>query len=193
MFAFYSAAFFVSLLIGGSKQCVALMLLGYWYNDLRGSDESCIVRNLINGFGFICYASGATEIALGHGPAMLNQTAYLWFSIIGLIVFTTVQTQDMSDQAGDSLRGRKTVPLVVGDKRARWTIAVPIAMWSFACPLFWRFGPGGYVVPGTIGAVIVFRTLSKTSVEDDKITFRIWNLWMVWLYLLPLVRRYTIT
>ena len=192
MLALYPSAFVASLFLGGLKQCVTLIALGFWYNDLEGADQSCIIRNLINALGFMCYASGATEIAAGHLEIFLTLDAYRWLSVIGAVVFTTVHMQDMYDQAGDSLRGRWTVPLSMGDWPARWTIAVPVAFWSFFCPAFWQLSVLGYVIPVLTGATIAYRVISERSVKSDKITFRIWNLWMVFLYLLPLVKRFSV-
>ncbi|MCJ1237975.1 hypothetical protein MMC14_005962 [Varicellaria rhodocarpa] len=190
MLTFYLAAWLTSFFVGGSAQCVLLMLLGYWYNDLEGADRSCVVRNFINACGFLCYASAATEIAAGYPDVSLNGSAWKWYCIIGFIVFTTVQSQDLYDQPGDRLRGRNTVPLVLGDYLARWTIAIPVALWSGVCPMFWELGLAGYMAPTFIGTIVVFRTLSKRTIEADKLTFKIWNLWMVILYLLPLNRRF---
>lgn len=191
MLSLYPAAIVASLKLGGLKQCLALVFLGWWYNDLGGANYSCITRNFINACGFLSYASGATEVAsrseLLDSP--FKPTAWPWFLIIGAIVFTSVQTQDMYDQPGDSLRGRKTVPLVVGDHYARLSIAIAMTCWSVVCPTFWHLGPGTYAMSMITGAIVTFRTLTKRSVPADKLTFRIWNLWMVILYLMPLFKR----
>lgn len=95
----------------------------------------------------------------------------------------------MYDQAGDGLRGRKTVPLEIGDHYARWSIAIAMAVWSVACPAFWQLGPGTYTLSMVTAAIIAFRTLTRRSVSGDKWTFRLWNLWMVMLYFMPLFKR----
>lgn len=191
MWSLYPIAIVASLKLGGLKQCLALICLGWWYNDLGGADYSCITRNFINACGFLSYASGATEVAsrsnLLDNP--FKPVAWSWFLIIGAVVFTSVQTQDMYDQAGDSLRRRKTVPLVIGDHYARWSIALAMMGWSVVCPTFWQLGPVTYAISIITGAVVTFRTLTKRSVSADKVTFRIWNLWMVMLYLMPLFKR----
>ena len=69
--------------------------LEYMYNDLGGADENFVVRNLINAAGFVCYSAGATRVAGGHGQHSLNQKAYRWLAIIGGIIFSTLQMQDM--------------------------------------------------------------------------------------------------
>lgn len=190
MWCLYPVAIVASLKLGGLKQCLALILLGWWYNDLGGADHDCLTRNFINACGFLSYASGATEVA--SRSALLGSPfkpiAWSWFLVIGAVVFTSVHTQDMSDQAGDGLRGRKSVPLTIGDHYARWSIAVAMAVWSVACPTFWQLGPGTYAMSTVTAAIVTFRTLTKRSVAADKLTFRIWNLWMVMLYLMPLFK-----
>lgn len=135
MITLYPVAIFASSQVGGLYQCLTLIVLGFLYNDCGGADASCISRNLINGAGFVCYASGAMEVALG---THFTQTAHVvyWFALIFLVVLTSVHTQDMYDQEGDSMRKRKTVPLVIGDSTSRWTIAASVAFWSLICPYF---------------------------------------------------------
>ena len=187
MLACYTMVIGISLLVGGFKQCVALVALGHWYNDLKGADSNCIVRNFINACGFVCYSAGAMEVALGF-PLPAQSGLVAWFVFIGLVVFTTVQTQDIYDQAGDAIRGRKTVPLVIGDGSSRWSVAAPMVIWCWLVPLFWDSSIQGYTAPVIIGLTVVYRTLTKRSVDDDKVTFRLWNLWLVTLYCLPLLK-----
>ena len=56
--------------------------------------------------------------------------------IIGAVVFSTVQMQDLYDQAGDKLRGRKSLPFVAGDAPARWMTVVPMGLWCIICPSY---------------------------------------------------------
>ena len=85
----------ITLYIGGMEETVAMMVLTWQYNDLEGADENFVVRNIINAFGFVCYSSGATRVACGHGEIVLNKDAYQWLGIVGAIVFSTLQMQDM--------------------------------------------------------------------------------------------------
>ena len=39
-------------------------------------------------------------------------------------------TEFLGRLAGDRARNRRTLPLVLGDWIARWTIAVPVMIWS---------------------------------------------------------------
>lgn len=180
--------FIATMYLGGLEETVAMMVLTWMYNDLGGADESYVVRNLINAFGFVCYSSGATLVACGRGRSSFLPVTYQWLGIIGAIVFTTLQMQDMADQEGDRARNRGTVPLVLGDWPARWTIAIPVMFWSVACPAFWELDPYAYVVPAICGATVTLRLLMLRNVDSDKITWKLWNIWITSLYLLPLVK-----
>jgi 4-hydroxybenzoate polyprenyltransferase len=191
MLVLYPMAIMASVYLGAHVQSLTLVALGFWYNDLRGADASWLVRNLINGCGFICYTSGALQVILQQ-PVLNNPILLGWLATIGCIVFSTVQTQDMYDQVGDAQRGRKTAPLVLGDGLARWTIALPLLFWSWFCPRFWSLPLAGYVGPCLLGSTIAYRTLMKRSVQEDKTTFKMWNLWLVMLYSLPMSRAWLI-
>lgn len=136
------------------------------------------MRNLINAAGFTSFASGAMQVGIGGRGSALQLLG--WWSVIkACIVFSTVQTQDMYDQRGDVARNRKTVPLVMGDASARWTIAMPMVVWCVATPWLWRSSTKGYVVPVVLGLTVAMRKLWERSERGDRNTFRNWNLWMV--------------
>lgn len=185
MLVLYPIAFMVSLKIGGLRQCVGLIVLGLWYNGAKGADWSCIIRNLINACGFICHISAPLEVALGAGAMSINQNMTKWLVVVGMVVFTTVHGQDMYDQAGDKAMGRNSVPIVIGDVPARWTIAVPMVLWSAFCPLYWNAPLVMAAAFALLGTTIAVRSLTLRTVSQDKTTFRLWNLWMVCLYALP--------
>jgi len=200
MLALFFAAIVTSLFLGNLFQCLALVLLGHLYNDRRGGDVSCLARNLINACGFVCFFSGAMQVAIGGRRGVEGQRAESalqlpgwWYLVIACIVFSTVQTQDMYDQRGDAVRNRKTVPLVIGDGRARWTIAVPMALWCWVTPWLWASSPLAYMAPVFLGVAVAARTLRLRSEEEDKTTFRLWNLWLMSIYLLPLLKAWGLT
>ena len=85
----------ITFYTGGMQELIVMNTLSYMYNDLEGADENFVVRNLINAAGFICYSAGATRVACGHEQYSLNEKAYEWLAIVGGIVFSTLQMQDM--------------------------------------------------------------------------------------------------
>ncbi|KAI9755043.1 MAG: hypothetical protein M4579_004446 [Chaenotheca gracillima] len=181
-----------TLFLGGATPTLYALALTWMYNELGGADESFVIRNLLNACGLVSYAAGASEIASGIGNFSLNSVAYSWLAIVAAIIATTLQVQDLRDQEGDRTRDRSTCPLVFGDGCARWMCAVPIFLWSFACPAFWELGVFGYVGPVLIGTIIAARALSLRNSKADEITWKLWGLWMTSIYVLPLWKDYSI-
>ena len=175
----------MSIPLGTAPQALMQMALTYAYNDLEWADKSFVIRNILNGMGISIYNSGAITI-LSRSPFGLTLASMKWVAFIGFAVTTTIHVQDLKDQQGDALRERRTLPLVMGDSFARWTIIIAIAGWSLAAPMFWGLGLEGYVNIAAVGMIIVFRILWLRNVEADRRTWTWWCIWMVSLYLLPL-------
>ena len=186
MLIFYSLALAISVCLHGSRPCLMLMALGWWYNNWNGA-ENCGTRNLINAAGYLSFTYGAFEVAVGS-QAHLNGRAYRWFLLIGMIIFSTVQIQDIQDQEGDRARGRKTIPLVIGDMPARWSIALLLPFWSLLAPAFWQLRAVAYLLPLMLSVLISMRVLRQRAAADDKISFRMWNAWILTVYVLPIMR-----
>ena len=186
--ALYPLAIGSSLAFGGIRQSLGLVFLGTWYNHFGGGDASCLVRNLINAAGYVCFTSGAMEVTLGF-QLPLESRLLSWFGVIAAIIFTTVHLQDMYDQEGDAMRRRKTVPLVVGDGLARWSIAIPMVLWGWLCPDYWTVGTWTTRLSISLAGVVTYRCLCIRNVRGDKNTFKLWNVWMGLVFMLPALGR----
>ncbi|KAL8382121.1 hypothetical protein RB595_006077 [Gaeumannomyces hyphopodioides] len=190
-------AVLASYCLGAPGASVLVILLGYAYSDLGGSEHP-VLRNLLNALGMPCFAVGALQVALnptsspggsGGGPWVPLLTGR-WVLVLAAAIFSTISIQDIKDQEGDAARGRRTLPLVVGDAAARWLVAVPVLAWSALLPWLWGCTTVlGYAPLLGLGLVVAARTLAvRRSVSADKRTFKIWCLWLVALYCLPLSR-----
>lgn len=181
---------FIILMLGGVPETATMLVLTWMYNDLGGADENYVIRNLINAAGFMCHGSGSTAIAAGN--IELASRAYIWLAMIGGVVFSTLQVQDIPDMEGDAARGRRTLPLVHGQRVGRWSVAVPVGIWSLLCPAFWGAELLGYVLPVAVGGLVVIRTLTLRNVTQDHNTYKIWCLWLTILYALPLCNNHDV-
>lgn len=177
--------------LGSVRDSAGLTILGWMYNDLSGADEHYIIRNLINAGGFIFHASGATLVAAGSDVQLTHQ-GEIWVGIIGAIIFSTLQTQDLQDMEGDAERGRGTLPLMHGETVGRWSVAIPVTVWSIFGPWFWGLDILGYLPTVLVGGILAFRVLSLRTLEADKGTWRIWCFWIILVYLLPLMSDYSV-
>ncbi|PYH42552.1 UbiA family prenyltransferase [Aspergillus saccharolyticus JOP 1030-1] len=185
----------------GHRQSTFLLALDIWYNTLGGADKSPVVRNAINAGGYVCFLSGALEVALGqqlpllvHNP--LRRTALespldQWLLMIAGVVFSTVHLQDLYDQQGDQVRGRRTLPLVIGDAPARWTVALAMLCWGIACPAYWRLRSELFAPSLGLAYLVAWRVLTVRTEADDRTTFLLWNCWVSTIYIMPLMAQWS--
>lgn len=146
------------------------------------------MRNLINAFAFPLYSAGGIRIAMGSEHTF-STDAYYWLAIVAFVIFTTLQTQDLYDMEGDAARGRRTLPLVFGETFARWSVAVPVCFWSLFCPAWWNVELVAYAPTVLLGFTITYRILMFRNFGADKNTWRLWGVWTIALYVLPLLVR----
>ncbi|KAI1106462.1 UbiA prenyltransferase family-domain-containing protein [Jackrogersella minutella] len=173
----------------GLRQTFGLVLLGIYHNNMGGGDSHPLIRNLLNAAGYTCFLTGAMEAALGRTlPLSSNRQLMAWFGAIIGVVTTTMHAQDMYDQEGDAARGRRTMPLVIGDVPARWAIAIFVLLWGILCPKFWGVDLTVQVSVLAVSLLVGFRMLLFRSVPSDRKTFVVWNVWITMLYTLPLCK-----
>ena len=183
----YTAAFVLSLFVGGTSMCIALVAIGWLYNDCQMSEQGLVGRNVLTALGYAAFGVGALMVAM---PTMaldngLGAKTWVWVAILVAVIGTTGHVTDMADLEGDRQRGRKTAPIVWGEEVAKWTICVPVGVWSVLCPWFWEARFLGLLLPVLTGGKIISRLLTEETAAH-KNTNRIWNLWVVVLYMLPL-------
>ncbi|KAI0400730.1 UbiA prenyltransferase family-domain-containing protein [Xylaria palmicola] len=179
-----------SAYLGATHETLLLFMLNWMYNDLDLANSHWLLRNLMNALGITTIGAGATRVACGD-LAFLLVPAVRWWLLCGAMLMTTVHAQDLYDQQGDAVRGRSTAPLVLGDGVARWTVGAGVLFWSITMPLCLglRFEDArlGYYGPMLLGMVITVRVLMLRDVSADRRTFKLWALWTVGLYSLPLL------
>ena len=176
----------ISSFLGTITLSMATIIISWMYNDLGGADDNYVARNLLNACGLTVIGAGATTIAAGRSE--LNENAAAWFGILACTIFSTVQTQDLADMEGDAARARRTMPLVHGHSITRWSIALSVTFWSFICPSFWKLDTYAYCPPVLIGGLLASRALLVRNVGADKLTWKIWCIWIIVLYTLPLCK-----
>ncbi|KAK7993056.1 UbiA prenyltransferase [Apiospora saccharicola] len=191
-----------------------LFVLTWLYNDLQGGDESWVLRNVIIAAAFGVYNLGSLKVAGGvgvdgsagtgtgtgtrTGTTKMTPLGVAWVVVISGVILATMQVQDLKDVAGDRSRGRLTAPLVLGDRLARWTIALPVLFWSVVCSLIW--GPRLWGLPTvTLGILVAYRCVTPSSPSPspsegqgdntkrlrDRRTWQLWAFWTATLYALP--------
>jgi len=176
----------LNFVMGTERETVYLFALTWLYNDLAGGNE-VIVREAIISLAFGFYNLGSLKVAMGP-YADITEQGYMWIGIVSAVIFTTMNVQDLKDQPGDRLRGRRTIPLVFGEAVARYAFASFVLGWSICCAIFWGLKVWTMVLPVMLGAYIAYGVVCKWGFKADARTWRLWCLWTAVLYTLPLLR-----
>lgn len=180
----------------------AIICSGTWvYNDLEGG-EHWIFRNILCAVAFAVFNKASTKVAAGtstmftmspnfqarhvsgSGPILTGE-GYAWLVTISCVILTTMHIQDLKDQEGDRARGRLTVPLALGDANSRWSIAIPILLWTGSIILYWQPNPALALSTATLALYVVWRCLRLRDSRSDRRTWQLWTLWTALLYAIP--------
>ena len=171
---------------GGLQPCLIICGLNIWYNEYGGADQP-IQKNFLNAVAITCFLAGPLEVAVHTDVPLSINRASVWLFIISVAVFTTVQAQDFRDRVGDGLRGRRTLPLVIGDMSARVSVAVGVSSSSLIATVFWGNPIIGLGLSGATGGFFLYRLFKKRTVEADAVTWKLWPAWMISLFLMPVL------
>lgn len=187
MYLMYPIILGVAFTVGGLGPCLLEMISCVWYNEWGGASQP-FVKNLLNGAGFACFLAGPFEVATGYSIFSGDARAALWLLILAFAITTVVHAQDFRDIEGDTASGRMTVPLYIGDMNARILLAAGVAGWTSASCSFWGLSLVGWNsflawAAGTAMAGNFFRDRTR---EGDTLSWKLFPLWMVGLFLLPI-------
>ena len=186
MYAMYPMVLVSSFSSGGLGPCLLEGFCCLWYNEWGGA-ETPILKNLLNAAGFVCFLAGPLEIAVGAESIINSTRASLWLIMIGMVIFTTVHTQDFRDMEGDMLRNRLTVPRVIGDKPARYVVAISVILWSTLASVLWQVGILGFLLPSSAGVLLISSLLrTEPTPETDALAWKIWPVWITSFFFTPL-------
>ncbi|KAI0827783.1 UbiA prenyltransferase family [Trametes gibbosa] len=162
---------------------VALVALTLIYNELTAHRRHWIIRNVVNALGFGSFEVGATLIA-GADPTRLDGIALCSvLASIGIFA-TTIHTQDFKDVDGDRSIGRRTIPIVFGEA-ARWTVIVPLCLWSLGLSVFWGLDAITGTVFTALAVFVGMLYLRAQSVHEYQVAFYWYNLWLSCAHILP--------
>jgi len=176
--------------LGAPEETVLLFCLTWMYNDLGGAEEHFILRNIVIAAAYALYANGALRVACNHEGPTFTWRTHAWELMLSGVILTTMQVQDLEDQEGDRARDRLTAPLVIGDASTRWTISLPVLLFSIACPAFWGFDLSTIagMIPVALGTIVAVRFTRFRSQSADRATWKLWSYWLITLYALPLAK-----
>lgn len=172
-----------AIVLGAGSETAILFSLTWLYNDLKGGDVDWIVRNVIIAFAFGFYNLGSLKVAIANDYEVSSREIW-WIVIISLVILTTMHVQDLKDVAGDKLKGRRTLPILIGVKEARWSLITPITLWTAVCAYYWNLGWMS-IGSGALAVYLVFRCLRGGDKWFDRKTWQLWCFWTATLYTMP--------
>lgn len=186
MYFVYALVLAVASTVGGEIPCLVELALCVWYNELGGATNP-FLKNILNAFGLACFFAGPLEVATGHSVfnAAGDGKVAGWLLIIALAITTTSHIQDFRDIEGDKISHRRTIPILLGDGKARLVVAVGIPAWTAVACWFWGVGWKGSVPAWTAGAVTVGNLLRNRTREGDCLSWKLFPLWLLGLFVLP--------
>lgn len=191
MYSIYPLVLTVSGLVGGLGPCCLEAFLCLWYNEWGGASNP-FVKNFLNGAGFACFFAGPLEVATGHSILYeaTNMKVFWWLLVLAGAITTTSHAQDFRDVTGDQASGRNTVPLVLGDGKARIILVAGIMGWTAASCWLWEVGSTtqpwtSCIVAWIAAAVVSQRFLFDRSREGDIRSWKLYPFWLFGLILIP--------
>ncbi|TDL18470.1 hypothetical protein BD410DRAFT_728472 [Rickenella mellea] len=165
-----------------------LTLTTIMYDEL-GFAGHWLGKNFCNIFGYVTFEIGATKI-IGTSTA-LDYTAMISILYSALVIFTTIQTQDFPDVIGDSALGRVTIPIKYPEASRKFTFVAMIA-WSVFFSSTWALGTLSSLIFCVLGAYVGSRIYLLRTVQDDKRSYVIYNVWLLIAHLLPAQTRWNV-
>ncbi|KAH8699214.1 UbiA prenyltransferase family-domain-containing protein [Talaromyces proteolyticus] len=174
----------IGYVTGALQETVALFVL-YWAYDNQGGNENWFMRNLLAAGGYIFYALGSLTIVSNQTD---TRDARLWMLVFGLMILTTIHAQDFRDMDGDALKGRTTIPLIMGPKFSRWTLACSLIFWSVFCPFCLHLPLYAYFLTLGLGGFTGLRFVTKTDNASDKSSFHLYCIWVSIMLQLPAMK-----
>ncbi|KAJ7682323.1 UbiA prenyltransferase family-domain-containing protein [Mycena polygramma] len=158
------------------------------YNE-GGMSHNWFLKSFLGSVGYVCYCWGTT-IIFDHGHS-LSQTSALAVALSGLIHTTTGQAQDFRDRFGDALIGRKTLPIMLPPRIARWSLMVLVGAWTGGLIYLWQPPVVATLVLSLLACISTVKFVLDHSVEADRDSYFWYNLWLITAHMLPVFKRIT--
>ncbi|ESK83135.1 hypothetical protein Moror_15019 [Moniliophthora roreri MCA 2997] len=161
---------------------LSLTLAFIFYNEL-GLDSYWYSKSLLNAIGIVSWNVGAALITSQGPHGLCGQYQVTPFISVALI-WTTIHVQDFRDEAGDRLQGRITLPTFL-PVASRYLTLFLLNSWSVALAIFWQLGPAALACFVAFGIYLSFHILLQRTEEDDKVSLRLYMIWLTLAQTLP--------
>ncbi|QIX00160.1 hypothetical protein AMS68_005677 [Peltaster fructicola] len=183
--------FFVLMLLIGALTKTLTCTLTYTamilaYNEGRLA-EFPLSKNILAAGGLICYCWGVTVIFDQGLP--LHGYKLLAVTLLGAIFATTGHASDFRDRTADALMGRKTIPLLLPPRLARWSLAVLIALWTAGLMCLWQPPVLASITFTMLAVWTLVGFVASHDEKDDRKSYVLYGFWLLSSNLLPIFAR----
>jgi 4-hydroxybenzoate polyprenyltransferase len=173
---------------------VAFLVVGWWFGVLPWTVLWVFAATMHNFGGWSRHWFTKNCIAMPLGVAAqlapawsfagpLSPLAWRWLIVIPIVVGVTVSIQDFRDIEGDRAEHRSTLPMVLGEARARALMSLCFLSLP-AVAHFALMPPSGSIrglvwegVLGLMCLLVAFRLLVRRSPRDDHNTYMLYCYW----------------
>lgn len=111
---------------------------------------------------------------VGADATRLDRTGFCSILASTGIFLTTIHAQDSKDVDGDRAIGRRTIPIVMGDA-ARWTVIVPLVLWSVGLSMLWGLGVTEGATITALAACVGVLYLRAQTIHEYQVAFYWYN------------------
>jgi 4-hydroxybenzoate polyprenyltransferase len=163
----------------------AVLVIGWQYSARPGLLKQRPAGTALAGaaMGFLAYLAGfsgqasATSLVIAPGALAFAITMSAWMAFVG------APAKDLSDITGDAAAGRRTLPVLWGERRTRYVIAGAAAAIAIAFAVTATRGPELLIAPAValvvctaIITLISFHPISTGSRSRRRLPYRIFML-----------------
>ncbi|MFT3767301.1 MAG: UbiA family prenyltransferase [Minicystis sp.] len=158
-------------------------------HNFGGWDRHWLTKNCVAmPLGNLAELAAAWEMARPLSPIGLR-----WLIVSPIFTFLTMSIQDFRDVAGDAAIGRRTLPMVLGDRTARIAVAIAHVVVLPVIHLALAQGPARWslyaceMVIAALDFIIIARLLMVRTPRDDHRTYMLYTYWYCFILLSGLI------
>lgn len=144
------------------------------YNEGRLA-EFPLSKNILAAGGLICYCWGVTIIFDQGLP--LHGSKLLAVVMLGAIFATTGHASDFRDRTADALMGRKTIPLLLPPRLARWSLAALITCWTAGLICLWEPPMLASIAFAVLALWTVVGFVARHEEQHDRSSYVVYGVW----------------
>ncbi|KAJ6466680.1 UbiA prenyltransferase family [Mycena vitilis] len=167
--------------------CSAVYMVAICCYNEGGMSRHWFLKSFLGSIGYVCYCWGTTVI-FDHGKPLSN-ISLTAIALSGLLHTTTGHAQDFRDRPGDAAIGRKTLPLLLPPRLARWSLAFLMVVWSAVLIRLWAPPHAVAIILALLCLTSAAKFIRDHSVEADRNSYWCYNMWLITAHLLPLFAR----